>query len=69
MWSVVQDEQAGNFDQAQRRRSISGRSPDVEDPDFEEEVIPIRPWPVHTVVTHVINHACEHVDAVSAWEA
>ncbi|CAK0753548.1 hypothetical protein CVIRNUC_002229 [Coccomyxa viridis] len=38
MWSVVQDEQAGNFDQAQRRRSISGRSPDVEDPEFEEEV-------------------------------
>ena len=68
MWSVVQDEQAGNFDQAQRRRSISGRSPDVEDPDFEEEVFPIRPWSVHIVELHVINHTHEEEYAVNACE-
>lgn len=37
MWSVVQDEAAG-YEQGHRRRSISARSPEPEDPDFEEEV-------------------------------
>ena len=36
MWSVVNDGEAGNYES--RRRSISQRTVDAEDPDFEEEV-------------------------------
>ena len=38
MWSVVQDEAAGGYEHSQRRKSIPGRTPEPEDPDFEEEV-------------------------------
>ena len=38
MYSVVQDETAGNFDQGQRKKSLAARTPDAEDLDFEEEV-------------------------------
>ena len=36
MWSVVNDGEAGNYES--RRRSVSQRTADAEDPDFEEEV-------------------------------